>query len=193
MRCRSPFGPSRAFACGNPDEYMSVHRKDTDITPAKKYFTAVVDWAAGVFLEIVSEMRGLKWGRLYKMYHKKAYNTATVSTRVQELLGDEYVQDKRGIFEYILNGEADQKLLNIRVFDDKTKRSAYTRQTAEAQKKGISNCPLCAIGPAANKKRIWELSEMDADHVAAWVKGGRTNIDNCQILCRTHNRSKGNR
>jgi len=34
---------------------------------------------------------------------------------------------------------------------------------------------------------------MDADYVTAWSKGGATNSKNCQMLCITHNRSKGNR
>jgi 5-methylcytosine-specific restriction endonuclease McrA len=83
--------------------------------------------------------------------------------------------------------------LNVRVFSDKEKKQVYARQTAAAEKKGASNCPLCAIGHDANVKRIWKLSEMDADHVQAWSKGGATDIANCQMLCKTHNRAKGNR
>ncbi len=37
------------------------------------------------------------------------------------------------------------------------------------------------------------MEEMDADHVTAWSKGGSTNINNCQMLCETHNRAKGNK
>ena len=67
---------------------------------------------------------------------------------------------------------------------------AYSQQAA---KNSISNCPLCAIGQDSNKSKIWKLTEMDADHVAAWSKGGATNTKNCQMLCKTHNRAKGNR
>jgi len=59
--------------------------------------------------------------------------------------------------------------------------------------KGISNCPLCALGHAANMSKIWNFSEMDADHVDAWSKGGGSSEKNCQMLCVTHNRAKGNR
>jgi 5-methylcytosine-specific restriction endonuclease McrA len=79
------------------------------------------------------------------------------------------------------------------VFNEPTKKSVYTRQTAEAKQKGCSNCPLCAMGADNNKTRIWKQSEMDADHVTAWSKGGATDIDNCQMLCKTHNRAKGNK
>lgn len=34
---------------------------------------------------------------------------------------------------------------------------------------------------------------MDADHVKAWSNGGPTDESNCQMLCKTHNRAKGNR
>ena len=64
---------------------------------------------------------------------------------------------------------------------------------ANAEKKGVSNCPLCAIGHDTNAKRIWQFSEMDADHDTPWSEGGVTDVKNCQMLCRTHNRAKGNR
>lgn len=89
--------------------------------------------------------------------------------------------------------KADKKLLAVRVFDEKTKRVAYNKQTQEAQAKGKSNCPLCAIGHDANKSRTYTLKEMDADHVSAWSKGGDSSARNCQMLCITHNRAKGNR
>ena len=63
-------------------------------------------------------------------------------------------------------------MLDIRIFEESTKRAAYKRQTEAAEKQGISNCPLCALGNNANKTRIYKLSEMDADHVTAWSKGG---------------------
>jgi 5-methylcytosine-specific restriction endonuclease McrA len=87
----------------------------------------------------------------------------------------------------------DTKLLDVRVFDEATKKSVYATQTTKAESNGKSNCPLCWMGHDANKSKIWKLNEMDADHVAAWSKGGATDIKNCQMLCKTHNRAKGNR
>ena len=89
--------------------------------------------------------------------------------------------------------QAPEKLLDIRVFDDATKKKVYAEQTKVAETKGESNCPYCAIGHDANKHKIWKLSEMDADHVAAWSKGGTTDINNCQMLCKSHNRAKVNK
>lgn len=104
-----------------------------------------------------------------------------------------HVKNKRGIFEYILGGETDTKLLNVRVFDDAVKRTVFQRQTADAKSKGVSNCPHCAMGHAAAKDKIWDIKGMDADHVTAWSNGGVTDIKNCQMLCKTHNRAKGNK
>lgn len=178
---------------GNIGEYMSRHRYDTNITELKAYFNSVIDWVSSTFSDVENEMRGLEWGRLYETYHTTGYNTAKVSKEVKELYADPYVKNRKGIFEYILGGSTDTKLLNVRVFDDATKKSVYAAQTAKAEADGESNCPLCAIGHDANKSKIWKLSEMDADHVTAWSKGGTTDIDNCQLLCKTHNRAKGNR
>lgn len=178
---------------GNIGDYMSRHRFDKNINELKKYFNSVIDWVSSVFTDVESEMRGLDWGRLYEEYHKKSYNPAKVSADVQKLYADPYVKNRKGIFEYILGGSVDTKLLEVRVFDDATKKSVYKEQTIKAEKKKESNCPLCALGHDANKEKIWSLSDMDADHVTAWSKGGTTSIKNCQMLCKSHNRAKGNK
>lgn len=81
----------------------------------------------------------------------------------------------------------------MRCFDEPTKKSVYARQTAEAEKNSISNCPHCVKENGANKNKIWKYAEMEADHVSAWSKGGATDISNCQMLCQMHNRLKGNK
>ncbi len=178
---------------GNISDYMSRHRYDTNINELKTYFNTVIDWVSGVFKDVEKEMCGLEWGRLYETYHKQAYNPVQVSAEVQKLYADSYVKNRRGIFEYILGGSVDTKLLDVRVFDEATKKAVYATQTAIAQTKGESNCPLCALGHDANKNKVWKLAEMDADHVTAWSKGGATDIKNCEMLCKTHNRAKGNK
>jgi 5-methylcytosine-specific restriction endonuclease McrA len=178
---------------GNIDDYMSRHRYDKNITELKAYFNSVIDWVSTVFTDVESEMRGLEWGRLYEEYHSKSYSPAKVSKDVKKLYADPYVKNRKGIFEYILGNSVDTKLLDVRIFDEATKKSVYTVQTKKAESSGKSNCLLCAIGHDANKSKIWKLGEMDADHVTAWTKGGATNVKNCQMLCKTHNRAKGNR
>ena len=177
----------------NIDTYMSQHRYEENINEVKIYFGSVIDWASNVFVDIKKEMRGLEWGRLYETYHNRAYNPSKVSASLLRLYGDPYVSNRKGIYEYILGGETDTKLLEVRVFDDVVKQATYAKQNLKAKEAGISNCPLCAIGSDANKLRIYNLSEMDADHVAAWSKGGTSTSENCQMLCRTHNQAKGNR
>lgn len=178
---------------GNVETYMSAHRWDTNIFELKTYFNSVLDWVATVFVDTDDTMRGLDWGSLYEKYHCRAYNPSEVSQKVNELLSDIYVTDKKGIYEFILGGCLDYKLLYIRVFSEPDKKSVYNKQTQLAQSTGTSNCLLCAIGNDNNKNKIWKYSEMDADHVTAWSKGGATVIENCQMLCKTHNRAKGNR
>lgn len=177
----------------NVKEYLSLHRHDTNIDELKTYFNCVIDWISSVFIDVESEMRGLEWGRLYESYHTQPYNPQKVREQVRELYGDPYVKNRKGIFEYILGGSTDKRLLDIRIFDEATKRKVYQKQTAEAALHNVSNCPLCAMGHEANRNKIWKLSEMDADHVTAWSKGGSTTIENCQMLCKTHNRAKGNK
>lgn len=178
---------------GNIGDYMSRHRSTKNITELKNYFNSVIDWVSSVFTDVESEMRGIEWGRLYEQYHKKAYNPAKISAELKKLYGDPYVKSRKGIFEYILGSSVDTKLLEIRVFDEATKRAVYAEQTASAERKKKSNCSHCAIGHDANKSKIWGYGEMDADHVAAWSKGGKTILKNCEMLCKTHNRAKGNR
>ncbi len=178
---------------GKIDEYMSSHRYNNNINELKTYFNSVIDWVSSVFIDVKSEMSNVSWGELYEKYHSNAYNPNEVHEKVQELYEDGYVKDKKNVFEYILGGCQDTRLLQVRIFDDPTKKTVYERQTSAARENHISNCPLCAIGNDNNKTRIYRLNEMDADHVTAWSKGGATDINNCQMLCKTHNRAKGNR
>lgn len=174
-------------------DYMSQHRFDNNITELKNYFTSVIDWVSTVFIDVESEMKGLEWGRLYETYYKQPYNSKTVSYLVKKLYADPYIKNRKGVFEYILGGSTDTKLLEVRVFDEAIKKSTYAIQTAEAEKKGVSNCSYCAIAHDSSKTKIWKIAEMDADHVTAWSKGGATDTKNCEMLCKSHNRAKGNK
>lgn len=178
---------------GNKETYMSEHRNCEDISELKNYFTSVIDWISSVFKTVEKEMCGLKWGELYERYHANPYNPDEIDKKVKELYADGAVKNRSGIFEYVLGGCTETKLLNIRIFEDRDKRIVYEKQTKEAEEKGISNCPFCAISDTPNKIKIWKLAEMDADHVSAWSKGGATSIENCQMLCRPHNIAKGNK
>ncbi len=178
---------------GHIGSYMSQHRNDKNINGLKTYFNSVIDWVSTIFKDVKKEMQGLEWGNLYEQYHSQSYDLAKVSAEVRRLYGDPYIKQKRGIFEFILGGQQDLRLLEVRVFDDATKNAVYEKHTSAAEAKSQSNCPLCAMGHDANKSRIYKLNEMDADHVSAWSKGGGSSAENCQMLCVAHNRAKGNR
>lgn len=177
---------------GDIDGYMNAHRWDTNINELKTYFNGVIDWVSTAFVDVLPEMKGLEWGRLYEEYHGKSPDPK-MSDEVKRLAADPYITRRKGIFEYLLGGSVDTKLLEVRVFQTPVKRATYAEQTQAAARKGESNCPLCAVGHDANNSRIYELDEMDADHVSAWSKGGDSSAKNCQMLCKTHNQAKGNR
>ena len=178
---------------GDVGEYMSTRRNDNNINELKTYFNSVIDWVSTVYVDVHPEMKGLEWGRLYEEHHGKSYDPKKMSKDVTELLADDFVKSRKGIFEFLLGGSVDTKLLDVRVFDTPVKRATYAKQTQAAEDQGESNCPLCAVGHSANKSRIYKFDEMDADHIAAWSKGGKSSAKNCQMLCITHNRAKGNR
>lgn len=178
------------------DDYMALHRKDKNCDELLKHFTSVMDWVSGLFTRTRSEMCGLDWGRMYETFHDHPFSVSDINARVEQLMADEAVRRKANIYEYVLAeacGDRHTEWLDIRLFEPSTIRTAYARQTAEAEQTGLSNCPLCAIGHDANRSRIWQLREMDADHVTPWSLGGVTEQANCQMLCRTHNRAKGNK
>lgn len=176
------------------DDYMASHRHDTGIAELKDYFMTVIEWVETVFDgRTDGPMRGLPWAALYERFGQNAYDGSALSARVEELRGDVYVRNAKGVYEYVLDGEQRPELLDIRVFQAADIRAAYTNQTNAAETNGVSNCPTCAGIDNANKTRIYKQTEMDADHVTAWSKGGATDLSNLEMLCVTHNRAKGNR
>lgn len=178
---------------GDIDGYMALHRYDTNIDELKNNFETVINWADSILDYTGSEVCGLDWGALYNKYHANAYSKAKITARVKELIEDDQVTNNKGIVEYVLGGEKDASLLHVRVFDEKTKKAVYAKQTKEAEAKGVSNCPVCASGNNNKATYIYRYKEMEADHVTAWSKGGSTDISNCEMLCKLHNASKGNK
>lgn len=173
--------------------YMSERRQEDNIREMQLYFDSVIEWVKTIFGSPRSEMKGLEWGELYEKYHAFSYNQVAIRKRVSELYADECVTRKRGIFEYVLGGEQNPVLLEIRMFEKSDIKTLYERQTQQAKADRTSNCPMCSQMENSNRNRIYKLAEMDADHVSAWSKGGKTDISNCQLLCKTHNRMKGNK
>lgn len=154
------------------EDYMSKHQHDPNALALWTYFQAVITWVKGTFPKYRKEMKGIDWGVLYNKYKDVLYDTAKLETQIAELMKDEDVTKKAGIYLYVLTGE--EKHLNIRAFTDNQKREAYERQA------GI--CVKCG--------EHFELNEMEADHITPWHGGGKTSADNCQMLCRDDNRRK---
>lgn len=178
---------------GKVEDYMAAHQHDPTAIDLWNYFASVIEWVKTTFPTVHREMKGLPWGPHYNKYGSTKFDPKVMDADVKKLRADSQVENNKGIYEYLLGGKSDTRLLSIRVFDDKTKAAKYQQQTSAAEAAGKSNCPLCAVGDNANKTRIYAQDEMDADHVAAWSKGGATDISNCEMLCITHNRAKGNR
>lgn len=177
------------------DGYMAAHRQDDSIDELKTYFTTVVDWATARFPGTPrSQMRGLPWGIFYEEWGQDSYDGDATEKRVKELFGDPTIKLKKNIYEFILGAEQETKLLDVRLFDDATKLKAFNEQTKEAKQKGTSNCPDCALSNKESERvKIYDLKQMEADHVTPWSKGGASTLDNCAMLCVRHNRAKGNK
>ena len=159
------------------EDYMNAQKKDKVETCEElwQYIEEVFAWVNKVFPKYRGKiMKGQAWGIYYNRYGKNAYDAAELEKEIARLLKDFDVTNQRGIYEYLLGGKKNEKLLNIRQFDERMKATVYERQ------KGI--CPRC--------KKHFELEEMHADHIVAWSKGGKTIAENCQLLCAACNREK---
>ena len=157
---------------GNIKEYMSKNQHEPNATELWLYFQSVINWVKANFTNYRKEMKGIKWGFLYNEFKDKKFDSKKLEEQIATLMEDEYVGNKKGIYSYVLTGK--EKYLNIRAFNEKQKREAYERQ------KGI--CVEC--------KKHFELNEMEADHIDPWHSGGKTDTENCQMLCKEDNRRK---
>ena len=160
---------------GGIAEYMSAHQNDSDALELWSYFQNVIEWVNAKFPKYRKEMKGIDWGFLYNKYHNNKYDADELEKEVQRLMADDDVTAKKGIYEYLLSNKEMEKKLNIRAFTESQKRSAYERQGGK--------CALCG------KEHSFE--EMEGDHITPWVEGGKTNVDNLQMICKDCNRRKG--
>jgi len=153
---------------------MSEHQLEINANELKNYFPAVITWVKVTFPFYRKEMKGLDWGILYNSYKDKTFDSKKIENEISELMEDEDVSKKTGIYEYILS--RNEIFLNLRAFNDKQKRESY-----EKQNKKCLNC-----------KKEFSIEEMEGDHITPWSKGGKTDIINLQMLCKPCNKSKGN-
>lgn len=157
---------------GNIEVYMGNHQHDPNAIALWNYFNSVINWVKAIFPKYRKEMKGVEWGHLYELYSSRTWDAAELETEVARLMADSDVKKKKGIYSYVF--DHDEHHLDIRAFDDNTKREVYERQ------KGV--CKICG--------KVFKIEEMEADHITPWRDGGRTIADNCQMLCRECNRRK---
>ena len=155
------------------DKYMALHQFDPNANKLWAYFVSIITWIRSTFTKYRREMKGLDWGAMYDEFGENVYNTATLEKQIHDLMEDDEIMKKSGIYRYVLSG--DLRDLSFRTFDKKQKREAYERQ------QGI--CIHCG--------KYFELEEMEADHITPWKEGGTTVAENCQMLCKNCNRVKG--
>ena len=158
---------------GKVEPYMAVHQHDANAQELWDYFVSVINWVKTTFTVYRGkEMKGLPWGDLYNRFGQQPLDPVALEVRVVELMADDEVERKRGIYTYVLTGE--EKWLNLRQFTPADRRSAFEQQ------KGV--CPMC--------KETFAIEDMEADHITPWRAGGKTVPANCQMLCIKDNRRK---
>ena len=157
--------------------YMSVHQHDLNAMPIWTYFQTVLRWAMDTFnmKKFKKIMKGLDWACFYDEYHEKALDIRAIEIQISELMGDDEIQKPQGIIPYVLTGS--ERYLDLRVFSDKIKLAVWEKQNHK--------CAICG------KELDYEF--MEGDHIIPWCDGGRTTIENCPMLCRNCNRTKGGR
>ena len=157
---------------GEIKDYMAKHQQDKNADELWKYFQNVIAWVRATFTNYRREMNSVQWGELYNKFKDKKLNADKLEAEIKELMQDEDVTKKSGIYPYVLTRQ--EKYLSIRAFTEKMKREAYERQKGK--------CSFC--------KKHFEIEEMEADHITPWHEGGKTISKNCQMLCKQDNRTK---
>jgi hypothetical protein len=157
---------------GDIKNYMSKNQHEPNANELWLYFQSVISWVKVTFPKYRREMKGIEWGFLYNEFKDKKFDSKKLEDLISELMEDEDVGSKKGIYTYVLTLK--EKHLNIRAFSPNQKREAYERQ------KGI--CVVC--------KEHFDIERMEADHITPWHEGGKTSSENCQMLCKEDNRRK---
>ena len=160
------------------EDYMAEHQHDKTATSLWSHFRSVIDRVEAVFPNYHNPMKGVDWGGLYVHLKNESLDPETLEADVARLMQDDDVTKKAGIYPYLLTRE--EKHLSIRAFTDAQKQKAFD----QLDPAGV--CLGC-------KKEDLDLSDMEADHITPWTEGGKTNDENCQLLCRECNRRKSNK
>ena len=153
----------------NISSYMAEHQNDANANELWMHFCKVIDWVKCTFPNYRKEMKGIDWGSLYAKYGNEMYDVDELERQISRLMGDEEVTCKKGVYEYVLSKGVAERCLSVRAFTEKDKRTKYEQQN--------HICPICG------KEHPFE--NMDGDHILEWSKGGRTILDNLQMVCKS--------
>ncbi len=160
----------------NIEKYMAKHQHDPNASELWGNFQNIINWIKVTFPYYRKELKKVKdWNILYFNYKNTSFDTDKLEKQISNLMTDDDVTNKAGLYNYVLTNN--EKYLNIRSFTDNQKRSKYEKQ------KGI--CPLC--------KNHFIIDDMEGDHITPWAKGGKTNIENLQMICKPCNRKKSSK
>lgn len=157
------------------EEYMGRNQHEPNCNELWLYFQNVINWTKTIFPKYRREMKGIQWGFLYNEYKDEKWDSKKLEEDITRLMMDDEVVAKKGIYEYLLSKK--EKHLNLRSFTESQKRETYEKQ------KGI--CNIC--------EKYFDIQFMEADHITPWSEGGKTTIENCQMLCKEDNRTKSNK
>lgn len=160
------------------ETYMSKHQADISIVEIWNYYCDVLVWARNIFPTVRKGMTdSVEWGILYNKYKDNYYDATKIEEEINKLLLDSEITNKKGIIEYILSNHDTVKQLSLRQFSEAEKMHKYEEQHGE--------CAHC--------HKHFEYNEMQGDHIVPWSKGGKTTLDNLQMLCCKCNAEKSNK
>lgn len=159
------------------EDYMGKNQNNPNALVLWRYWGDLSSWVKETFPKKRKEMKSVNWGSLYDKHKDEMLDALALEKRIETLMKDDEVTKKSGIYNYVLTGE--EKFLSVRTFTENQKRQVYENQ------KGI--CPHCG------DSKGYKIEEMEADHIIPWSKGGKTDLENCQMLCKKHNREKSNK
>lgn len=165
------------------EQYMSDHQHDQNANELWTYFQNVIWWVQQTFTIYRKEMKAVEWGPLYDRSKDRKFDTAELERQTATLMQDPDVTKRSGIYTYLITGE--ERHLSIRAFDDREKRAAYERQHRKC-----ANGTHCRTSGNDDGQRVFDIGEMQGDHITPWSKGGKTIDENCQMLCIPCNRDK---
>ena len=158
------------------ESYMAKHQSDANALELWQYFQSVITWVEATFIKKRKKyMKGLAWGEIYNKHKDKILDKNEIEARIAQLIADDEVESKKGIYTYVLDG--DEKHLSLRSFSDSVKQKVFEQQ------QGV--CPHC--------KQAFSIEEMEGDHIDPWSQGGKTTESNCQMLCKPCNRRKSSK